>query len=133
MKSKIGYYLVLFVGIITCLSFIPHAFLGMKAVIEHINKGEIQTVAANGMQQIWLYSSVTMLFTGIWLLFLSKPFLNGDKKARIQVFIIGFGLSFFGVGCSYISSGIDGMIAFTVQGVILLIASIFLYSSEVKK
>lgn len=133
MKNKIGYYLVVFVGIITCLSFIPHAFLGMKAVIEHINKGEIQTVAANGMRQIWLYSSITMLLTGIWLLFLSKPFLNGDEKARVQVFIIGFGLSFFGMGCSYISKEIDEMIGFTVQGVILLIASIFLYTSERKK
>ncbi|WP_300570959.1 hypothetical protein, partial [Flavobacterium sp.] len=61
--NKVAYYLVVFVGVITCLSFFPHAFGGMKAVMEHIEKGEIQEPAANGMQMIWMYSSIMMLLS----------------------------------------------------------------------
>lgn len=121
--NKISYYLVLFVGIITCLSFFPHAFLGMQAVLEHIEKGEIQEPAANGMRMIWLYSSIMMLMSGLWLLILAKPILLGSQKARLQVLLMSLGLIFFGLGCTYIADRIDPMFVFTVEGILLLIAT----------
>lgn len=39
--NRASYYLVFAIGVISILSFFPHAFLGMKAVLEHIDKGEI--------------------------------------------------------------------------------------------
>lgn len=123
MSNKVSYYLVVFVGVITCLSFIPHSTLGMKAVLEHIAKGEIQKPAANGMTMIWFYSSIMMLLSGIWMLFLSKPVKNGDNKARIQILLLGMGLSIFGVVCTSISGEIDAMFSFTIQGIILLLAA----------
>ena len=125
--NKVAYYLVLTIGVITCLSFFPHAFLGMKAVNEHIQKGEIQAVASQGMQEIWLYSSVMMLLSGIWLLLLAKDILNGNHKARMQVLLLGLGLAIFGLGCTYISNGINAMFAFTIQGIILIVATTFFY------
>lgn len=38
--NKIAYYLILLVGTVTCLQFLPHAFLGYPAVLEHIAKGK---------------------------------------------------------------------------------------------
>lgn len=128
--NKVAYYLVLFVGGFTCFSFFPHAFLGMEAVKKHIAKGEIQTIAANGMQEIWLYSSIMMLLSGIWLLFLSKRIKNGDLNARLQVVLIGAGLTAFGVGCIYIKGNIDAMIMFLIQGILLLFASLVFFKSE---
>lgn len=121
--NKISYYLVFFVGIIACLSFIPHAFFGFPAVLEHIRKGEINGAATNGMQMIWLYSSIMMLLSGIWMLYLSKPIKNGDTKSRIQVLLLGIGLSVFGVLCTSISGQIDGMFSFTIEGILLLLAA----------
>lgn len=125
--NKLSYYLVLIVGIITCISFFPHAFLGMQGVIEHIDKGEIQSPAANGMRMIWLYSSIMMLISGIWLLISANHILIGSHKARLQVLVLGIGLAVFGLGCTYISRKIDPMISFTVEGVLLIIATTFTY------
>ena len=83
--NKTSYYLVVIVGILTFLQFFPHAFMGMPAVLDHIEKGEIQPVAAQGMQMIWLYSSIMMLLSSIWLFFLAKPIKEGKHVARLQV------------------------------------------------
>jgi cytochrome bd-type quinol oxidase subunit 2 len=125
--NKVSYYLVITVGIITCLSFFPHAFLGMQKVMEHIEKGEIQEPAANGMRMIWLYSSVMMLISGIWLLISANHILIGSHKARLQVLVLGIGLAVFGLGCSYISRKFDPMLVFTIEGVLLIIATTFTY------
>lgn len=128
--NKISYYLVLVVGIIACLSFIPHAFFGFPAVLEHIQKGEINGAATNGMQMIWLYSSIMMLLSGIWMLFLSKPIKSGDNTSRTQVLLLGIGLSVFGVLSTYISGQIDGMFSFTIEGILLLLASTVFFKRE---
>jgi hypothetical protein len=126
--NKIAYYLVVFVGALTCLQFIPHAFLGMPAVLEHIAKGEIQEPAAQGMQMIWLYSSTMMLLSGIWMLFLAKPIKNGNHSARTQGLLLALGLIVFGMGCSYIAKSVlNHLFFFTVEGVLLLLATTFFF------
>ena len=129
--NKISYYLVITVGIITCLSFFPHAFLGMQKVIEHIDKGEIHEPAANGIRMIWFYSSIMMLVSGIWLLISAKHILIGSHKSRLQVLVLGLGLAIFGLGCTYISREIDPMISFTIEGVLLIIATTFTYKKYI--
>ena len=122
--NKTAYYLTLFVGVLTCLQFIPHAFMGFPAVLEHIAKGEIQEPAAQGMQIIWLYSSITMLLSGIWMLFLSKPIKNGDNRARLQGLFLSFGLIAFGLICNYITGEIvNHLFFFMIEGVLLLLAT----------
>ena len=125
--NKISYYLVMIMGIITCLSFFPHAFMGMQSVLDHIAKGEIQQPAANGMRMIWLYSSIMMLVSGIWLITITPHIRIGSHLARIQILVLGIGLSAFGLGCTYISGKIDTMFAFTIQGVILIAAATLFY------
>lgn len=123
MKNKTAYILLLIVGITTCLSFFPHAFLGMKAVNEHIEKGEILPIAAKGMRKIWLYSSITMLLIGIWILILANQLKKGVFFIKNQVLIIGLGLIIFALSCFYIEKGIDDMVLFLIQGIVLIIAS----------
>lgn len=121
--NKKAYYIVLVIGILTCLSFFPHAFLGMQQVMEHIQKGEIQEPAANGMRMIWLYSSIMMLLSGLNLLILANHILIGSHKAQYIVFFMGVGLLAFGLSCTYISKEIDAMFGFTIQGVLLILAT----------
>lgn len=125
--NKTSYYLVITIGVLSVLSFFPHAFLGMKAVLEHIEKGEIQEPAADGMRMIWFYSSIMMLISGLNLLILANHILIGSHKARLQVLILGLGLSVFGLGCSYISGKVGAMSVFTVEGSILILATTILY------
>lgn len=129
--NKIAYYLVVFVGVLTCLQFIPHAFLGMPAVIEHIAKGEIQEPAAQGMLMIWLYSSTMMLLSGIWMLFLAKPIKNGNHSARTQGVLLALGLIIFGMGCSYIANAVlNHLFFFTVEGILLLLATTIFFKKQ---
>lgn len=129
--NKMSYYLVVFVGVLTCLQFIPHAFMGFPAVLEHIAKGEIQEPAAQGMQIIWLYSSITMLLSGIWMLFLSKPIKNGDNNARLQGLFLSLGLIAFGLICNYITGEIvNHLFFFMVEGILLLMATTIFFKIE---
>ncbi|WP_313808350.1 hypothetical protein [Flavobacterium sp.] len=122
--NKVAYYLMLFVGVLTCLQFIPHAFMGYPAVLEHIAKGEIQEPAAQGMQMIWVYSSTMMLLSGIWMLFLAKPIKNGDNRARLQGVLLAIGLMIFGMMCGYISQIVlNHLFFFTIEGILLLLAN----------
>ncbi|MFC4816493.1 hypothetical protein [Flavobacterium sp. GCM10023249] len=125
--NKASYYLVLAIGVLSVLSFFPHAFLGMKDVMEYIEKGVIQEPAANGMRMIWLYSSIMMLLSGLNLLILASHILIGSHKARVQVLILGIGLVIFGLGCTYISGKIDAMSVFTFEGIVLIMATTILY------
>ena len=128
--NKVSYYLVVAVGILTCLQFIPHAFMGFPAVLEHIKKGEISGEATLGMEMIWIYSSITMLLTGIWLLFLAKPIKNANHSARLQGLFLSIGLLAFGLGCSYLAREIfNHMFFFTVEGILLLLAVTIFYKS----
>ncbi|HNP32807.1 MAG TPA: hypothetical protein PKN96_05895 [Flavobacterium sp.] len=121
--NRISYVLVLIVGVLTCLQFIPHAFMGYPAILEHIRKGEINGEASMGMQMIWIYSSIMMLLTGVWMLFLAKPIKNGNYLARLQVLLLSIGLIAFGLGCSYIAQEFfNPMFFFTVEGILLLLA-----------
>ena len=121
--NKIAYYITFFVGVITCLQFIPHAFMGFPAVLEHIAKGEIQEPAALGMQMIWLYSSVMMLLSGIWILFLAKPIKNGDTSARLQGLLLSFGLIAFGLASIYLTKELfNHLFFFMAEGILLLLA-----------
>lgn len=129
--NKVSYYLVIVVGIMTFLQFFPHAFMGMPAVLEHIKKGEINGPAAQGMQMIWLYSSIMMLLSSIWLFFLAKPILEGKHVARLQVLYMGIGLSAFGMGCSYIAQEVfNPMFLFTIEGILLILAVTIFYNRE---
>jgi len=129
--NKVSYYLVVIVGILTLLQFIPHAFMGFSAVLEHIQKGEINGTATQGMQMIWLYSSIMMLLSGIWMFFLAKPILEGKHVARIQVLYLSIGLIAFGLGCSYIAQEVfNHLFFFTVEGVLLLLAVTIFYKSD---
>ncbi|WP_333599140.1 hypothetical protein [Flavobacterium sp.] len=129
--NKVSYYLVVIVGIVTFLQFIPHAFLGFPAVLEHIRKGEISGEATQGMQMIWLYSSIMMLLSSIWMFFLAKPILEGKHVARVQVLYVSIGLIAFGLGCSYIAQEVfNHLFFFTVEGILLLLAVTLFYKKE---
>lgn len=132
--NKASYYLFLFVGVLTCLQFVPHAFMGYPAILTHIQKGEINGEATVGMQMIWIYSSIMMLLSGIWMLFLAKPIKNANHSARIQGLLLSIGLIAFGLCCSYLAKAFfNPMFFFTVEGILLLLAVTIFYKKDIGK
>ena len=128
--NRISYYLVVIVGILTCAQSGMHAFMGYPAVLEHIRKGEINGEATQGMQIIWLYSSIMMLLSGLWMLFLAKPIKEAHHSARLQVLFLSFGLLAFGMCCTYIAKDLfNHLFFFTVEGMLLLLAVTVFYKS----
>ena len=121
--NKVSYYLILVVATLTCLQFIPHAFLGYPAILEHVSKREIQEPAAQRVQMIWTYSTIMMLLSGVWMFFISRPIKNGDHSARLQGLLLSIGLIAFGMSCSYIAQEVfNHLFFFTVEGILLLLS-----------
>jgi len=44
--NKVSYYMVMTIGIITCLSFFPKHYHGIQAFLEHFAKAQIQKSAS---------------------------------------------------------------------------------------
>ncbi len=126
--EKIRFYIVLIVGIATCLQAFAHAFMGFPAVLEHIANGEINGNATVGMQIIWLYSSIMMLLSGIWALFLAKPIMQSNHFARLQTLFLGIGLVTFGLICVYFTQEFfNHLFFFMVEGILLICAVTIFY------
>lgn len=132
--NKVSYYLILIVAAFTCLQFFPHAFIGYPSILEHISKGEIQKPAAQGVQMIWMYSSIMMFLSGVWMFFIAKPIKNGEHLARLQGLFLSIGLIAFGMICSYIAQEFfNHLFFFTIEGILLLFAVTVFYRRKVQE
>lgn len=129
--NNTSYYLIKAVGFATCLQAVAHATMGYPAVLEHISRGEINGTATQGMKIIWLYSSIMMLLSGIWALFLAKQVKNSNHYARLQTLFLGIGLITFGLVCCYITQEVlNHLFFFMVEGILLVCAATFFYGQR---
>lgn len=129
--NRISYYLILIVGVALCLQSTAHAFMGYPVILELIQNGDIKEIVASDIRIIWVYSSVMMLMSGIWMLFVAKPVRNGEKRARLQACLLGVGLIGFGLFTSYVKNEVfNHLFFFTVEGLLLVAASTFLFRNH---
>ena len=81
-----GFLLILTAGI--------HS-LNMSDAVIAVKTGDIAPSQASSILSVWLFSSISMLLIGIWLLFLSKELRALNRRAWWQAFFIGAGLTSF--------------------------------------
>lgn len=122
--NKLSYYLVVISGLLLCLCFVPHFFLGLPEVISYQEKGLISKEVENTFVIIWIFSSITMLLLGIWTLFLANYIKVGKVFAKAQTAIIGFGLMLFWILSFYFAKELNHLVLFAVIGLMLIISAI---------
>ncbi len=122
--NKLSFYLVVISGILLCFCFVPHLFLGLPEVISYQEKGLVSKEVENTFVIIWIFSSITMLLLGIWILFLAKPIKMGNVFAKAQTIIIAIGLILFWIASFYFSKELNHLFLFAVIGFMLIIATI---------
>jgi len=93
-------------GILLILATIPHVTLGTAEILQGIKLGDIRTSMVPIIKNIWVFSSVMLPLSGIWVLFLVKDLKRLDRRAWWQAIFVGF---------TYVASGIAAIVWSGIQ------------------
>lgn len=108
-------------GILIILATIPHVMLGTAEVLQGIKLGDIRSSMVPVIKNIWVFSSVMLPLSGLWVLFLVRDLKRLDRRAWWQAVLIG--LAYTGGGIAAIVwSGIQiHLLLFVLIGLLLFI------------
>jgi hypothetical protein len=84
-------------GLLLIITSAIHA-LDINDAIIAIKTGDIAQSQTVSIISVWVFSVVSMLLMGIWLLFLSKDLKMLSRRAWWQALFIGLGLAGFSIG-----------------------------------
>jgi len=98
-------------GFLLILATIPHVTLGLAEMLQGIKFGDVRTPMVATVKNIWLFSSIMLPLSGIWILFLVRDLKRLERRAWWQAVIIGL---------AYIGGGIGAMAWSTIQIHLLL-------------
>jgi len=128
--NKIAFYCTILVGLLLVLSFFLHAFAGVSLLNETIHSKNIGEETALHLKMGWIWSSVTVLILGVWCFFIAPSVKKGVLRARAQIFLLGLGLSVFGLGAFLIQRDFNHYVFYGFEGFVLLLPSLFLKNEE---
>lgn len=108
-------------GVLIILATIPHVLLGTAEVLQGIKFGDIRSSMVPVLKNIWIFSSVMLPLSGIWVLFLVRDLKRLERRAWWQALLIG--LAYAGGGIAAIVwSGIQiHLVLFVLIGLMLFI------------
>lgn len=129
--NKIAFYTTIIAGILLVASFFPHAFQGTTVLNEMIRNGHITGNDTIVLRLGWILGSITILLLGVWCFFLAPSIRKGVFRAKAQIFILGLGLSAFGLGAILIENKISSYLLFGFEGLLLLLPSLFIKNESV--
>ena len=84
-------------GALLILSVIPHYFFAMPArVLQPIADGRVDADLGKTYYAIWIFASLTLLITGVTLIYISSDLKKLEKRAWWMALFISGGLTFYG-------------------------------------
>jgi hypothetical protein len=90
-KEKIIYNTARLTGILLLGATVLHATLGTAEVMTAIKLGDVRASMADTFRAIWLFSSVMLLLSAVWTLFLAGELRQMKRRAWWQGIFIGLG------------------------------------------
>lgn len=108
-------------GVLLMLSAIPHATLGMAEVITSIKTGDVRSSMAGTFRAIWIFSSVMLLLSGLWALFVAGELKQLKARAWWQGIIIGVAYTGWAIGSMVMVGVAAHLVAFAFIGLLLVI------------
>ena len=120
-KGKICYRSARLTGILLLIATALHCTLGTAEVLSAIKVGGVMGSMVPFLKNVWVYSSVMLFLSALWVFFLAKDLLQLRRRAWWQGILIGLGYT-GGAAGAMIWAGIQPhLVAFAVIGLTLLI------------
>jgi cytochrome bd-type quinol oxidase subunit 2 len=108
-------------GILLVLAVIPHATLGMAEVLTAIKTGDIRASMADTSRAIWIFSTMMLLLSGIWALFVAGELRHLKSRAWWQGVILGLAYAGGSIACMAIVGVYAHLVAFALIGLLMLV------------
>jgi hypothetical protein len=134
-KGKLFYTSARLAGILLLGATAFHCTLGTAEVLTAIKVGEVMPSMVPTLKNVWIYSSIMLFLSALWVFFLAKDLSLLRRKAWWQGILIGLGYTGGAIG-AMLWAGIQAhLVAFGVIGLVLLIPLLFragMFKSEPK-
>ncbi len=124
MKPKTSAYLTIAGGVILMLYFLPHFFLGYPTMTEILKNENASLRLTYSVQNIWIFSSITMLLCGLWAYQLGYTELKSHSFNKIGQIALGAGITLFAIFGVYNSLPDFGLIIFLLPGLLILVPAL---------
>jgi hypothetical protein len=120
-------------GSLLILSVIPHYFFAMPArVLQPIADGRVDAELGKTYYAIWVFASLTMLITGVTLIYISSDLRNLQRRAWWMAFLISGGLTYYGSYVLIKFNEATHNVSFIVFGLITLLPLLLFFRSYMK-
>lgn len=124
MKSKTSAFMTIAGGVILILFFLPHFFLGLPTVSEILKDENASVKLTNTIQNIWIFSSITMLLCGLWAFQLGYAELKNHAMNKTAHIALGTGMILFAFIGVYNSFPDFGLIIFIIPGLLIALPAL---------
>ena len=102
-------------------SAVPHATLGMAEIVMAIKTGDVRPSMADMFRTIWIFSTVMLVLSGIWALFLAGELKQLKRRAWWQGLFFGLGYAGGSVGAILATKFYAYLLFYTLIGLIMLV------------
>ncbi|HEY0677105.1 MAG TPA: hypothetical protein VGD17_02420 [Chitinophagaceae bacterium] len=120
-KEKIIYTCARLTGILLLGATVLHATLGTAEVLTAIKTGDVRAGMADTFRSVWIFSSIMLLLSAIWTLFLAGELRLLKRRAWWQGVFLGLGYAGGAIACMAFAGIHAHLVAFTFTGLLLLV------------
>lgn len=120
-KEKTIYVCARLTGVLLLGAAVLHATLGTAEVMMAVKTGEVRPGIQDTLHVIWIYSSVMLVLSGIWALFLAGELKQMKRRAWWQGVLLGLGYFAGSVGAMAATRVYAHLVVFAMIGLLMLI------------
>jgi hypothetical protein len=108
-------------GFMLLAATIFHITLGTSEVLNHIKFGDVSPAIISMFKNIWVYSSIMLFLSSMWVFFLARDLGRLQRRAWWQGVLIGLGYTGGAIG-AMVWAGVQAhLLAFAIIGLFLLV------------
>ncbi|HYF32449.1 MAG TPA: hypothetical protein VD993_15095 [Chitinophagaceae bacterium] len=108
-------------GLLLLASAVPHATLGTAEILMAIKTGDVRASMVDTLHIIWIFSTIMLVLSGIWVLFLAAELRQLKRRAWWQGLIIGLGYVGGSIGAIAVTKFYAYLLFYTIIGLLLLL------------
>ena len=128
-KEKFIYRSARLAGILLMLAAVLHASWGTAEIVMAIKTEDIRPTMVDSVKNVWLYSSIMLFLSGIWVLFIARDLRRLQRRAWWQAVFIGLGYTGGSIAAIAWTRVQVHLIAFAAIGLLLLFPALLFVGS----